>query len=179
VHPTKPPFPGDEVIPTARLVMDRELTLAGPPDAVWPWLEQLGKGRAGWYLPHAAERLLPRSRRAARTVQPHWLGLRPGDRIPDYGPGDPWFEVRQISRPEHLVLFSERSRLRGGRPPLRLTWALLLSPIDGGRSHLHLRLRVDLGKAPGPLATYGGGALDLATVRLLERGLNERLRAAP
>ena len=61
------------------------------------------------------------------------------------------------------------------RPPVRMTWALALSPGTPGRSHLHLRLRLDLGRPAGPLATYGGGAIDLLTVRLLERGLNERL----
>jgi len=59
-------------------------------------------------------------------------------------------------------------------------WALVLSP-DGpagdpqAGTHLHLRLRLDLGKPAGPLATYGGGAMDLATVWLLGRGLAERV----
>ena len=63
-----------------------------------------------------------------------------------------------------------------------MTWALVLSP-DGptgdpqAGTHLHLRLRLDLGKPAGPLATYGGGAMDLATVWLLGRGLAERLSA--
>jgi len=46
--------------------MDHVFTVAAPPAAVWPWLVQLGKKRAGWYLPAAAERFLPPGRRAAR-----------------------------------------------------------------------------------------------------------------
>lgn len=46
---------------------------------------------------------------------------------------------------------------------------------EPGRSRLHLRLRVDLGGPPGPVAKYGGRAVDAATVWFLGRGLNERL----
>ena len=177
-----PELPGDHVLPHADPVMDRHLHLAAPVEQVWPWLEQLGKGRAGWYLPAAVERLLPRGRRAARRVDPRWLGLRVGDVVPDWGPGDPTFEVLEIEPPRHLVYWSERPRLprRGAaRPPMRLTWALVLSPDGPDRCSLHLRLRLDLGGPAGPVATYGGGAVDALTVGLLGRGLAERLRPAP
>ena len=62
---------------------------------------------------------------------------------------------------------------------MRMTWALVLSPAGPDRSHLHLRLRLDLGKPAGPVATYGGGAVDRLTVALMGRGLDERLRATP
>lgn len=171
-------FAGDELLPDAQLVMDRDLTLGAPPADVWPWLEQLGKDRAGWYLPRSVERLVPPARRASRSVDERWQ-LQVGDRIPDWGPGDPTFELVGRVEPHHLVYWSERQRRprRGGqRPPLRLTWALVLSPVDGARTHLHLRLRADLGRKPGPLVRYGGGAMDLATVWLMGRGLDERLR---
>jgi hypothetical protein len=38
---------GDELVPDANLVFDRSRTISAPPDAVWPWLLQLGKHRAG------------------------------------------------------------------------------------------------------------------------------------
>lgn len=175
-------LPGDDVLPHAGLVMDRHLVLAGTPDVVWPWLEQLGKERAGWYLPRAVERAVPRRRRASRSVEPRWLGLAVGDRVPDWGPGDPTFEVAEIDPPRHLVYISERARRpRRGvpRPPVAMTWALVLSGAGVGESALHLRLRLDLGKPPGPVATYVGGGFDLLTVRLLGQGLNERLSERP
>ncbi len=171
-------LPGDDVLPNARLVMDRILTLAAPPAEVWPWLEQLGKRRAGWYLPRRVERFVPPSRRAARRIEPRWLGLSIGDAIPDWGRGDPQFEILEIERPRHLVYWSSRPRRPRrdrARDPMRLTWALVLSERGAASSELHLRLRVELGHDPGPVATYGGGAMDRATVALLGRGLNERL----
>lgn len=159
--------------------MDRCLLLAGSPETVWPWLEQLGKNRGGWYLTRAVERFIPPSRRAARTIEPRRLGLRRGDEIPDWGPGDPTFTVLEIERAHHLVYWSQRPRKdRGGtaRPPIKLTWALVLTALGPTASRLDLRLRLDLGNPPGPIATYGGGAMDRLTVWLLGKGLNERLR---
>ena len=43
------PLPGDDLV-RADVVMDRGFDLPAPPDEVWPWLVQLGKRRAGWYL---------------------------------------------------------------------------------------------------------------------------------
>jgi hypothetical protein len=174
-------LPGDGVLPHADPVIDRHLRLSAPPVAVWPWLEQLGRNRAGWYLPHRLERLLPPRRRALRHVDERWLGLRVGDVVDDWGPGEPTFELLEIERPRHLVWWSERPRRprRGAaRPPLRMTWALVLSPDGVDASRLHLRLRLDLGGPAGPVATYGGDAVDWLTVALLGRGLEERLTAA-
>jgi hypothetical protein len=43
--------PGDDMIARPDVVMDRAFTVAAAPAAIWPWLVQLGKQRAGWYLP--------------------------------------------------------------------------------------------------------------------------------
>lgn len=177
--PQPTPLPGDDVLPHADPVIERHLHLPGAPEDVWPWLEQLGKHRGGWYMPRTVERMVPARRRALRYVDEGFLGLQVGDLIDDWGPGDPSFELLRIERPHHLVWWSERPRRprRGvARPPMRLTWALVVSPVDGLRTHLHLRLRLDLGKPAGPVATYGGDAVDWLTVWLLGRGLEERLR---
>jgi hypothetical protein len=58
--------PGDGLVEPTDVVMDRAFTVEAPRDEVWPWLVQLGKGRAGWYLPGAIKRFLPSSRHAAR-----------------------------------------------------------------------------------------------------------------
>ena len=62
--------PGDDIVAAADVVMDRAFTVPGHPEDVWPWLEQLGKTRGGWYLTRGVERVLPRSRRALRRIDP-------------------------------------------------------------------------------------------------------------
>ena len=126
-------FPGDDVLPGAALVIDHRRQLPAPPESVWPWIVQLGKGRAGWYLPGAVERVLPARFRGARRIHARWQHLSVGARVPDYGGRDEWLEVVTIEAPTALVYRSER---RG----TSFTWSLLLTERSGG-STIHLRFR--------------------------------------
>ncbi len=164
--------PGDDLIARPDVVMDRAFTVAAPPSAVWPWLVQLGKQRAGWYLPRSAERLRPAPRRAARSVEPRWQGLAVGDVVPDYGGRNETFEAVILDPPSALVYRSVRGRMN-------VTWSITLLPIApdavaSARTRVHLRLRL------GPvrrkwLATTGGELIDALTVAGMAAGLRERL----
>lgn len=167
-------LPGDDIVPGARVVMDRATTLPAPPEVVWPWLVQLGKQRSGWYMPAWVETVIPRARRGIRTVEPRWQGLAVGDVIPDWGGADATFEVAVLDPPHALVHRSTRPRRHGGT--LEVSWALVLTPVPGGRTRLQLRLRIsELGhRAPALIRTVGG-LMDEATVRPMFAGLRERM----
>lgn len=159
-------LPGDELVSPADVVMDRAFSLPAPPDEVWPWLVQLGKRRAGWYLPRWFERLVPPGRRGLRTLDPAYLSLAVGDVIPDWGGRDATFTVAELEPGHHLLHTSVRGRTR-------VTWCLRLAP-EGTGTRLHLRLRL----APVKhrlLAEHGGGAFDRLTVAGLAAGLRERV----
>ena len=161
------PLPGDQVVPVADVVMDRGFDLPAPPDEVWPWLLQLGRRRAGWYLPRAVERLVPPSRRAVRDVRPQWQGLAVGDVVPDWGGAHATFEVVEVVAPHHLVYRSQRGRTA-------LTWVIALRSTGETGTRVHLRLRL----APvrrTRLAHVVGGFFDAVTVAGMAAGLRERL----
>ena len=42
-------LPGDEIVVPDVGSVTRAITIAAPPEKVWPWLVQIGLGRAGWY----------------------------------------------------------------------------------------------------------------------------------
>ena len=158
--------PGDHLVPVADVVMDRGFDVPGAPEQVWPWLVQLGKQRAGWYLPRAVERLLPPARRAARSIEPRWQGLAVGERIPDYGGPEEFFEAVEVQPARHLVYRSERGRMQ-------VSWAITLTATaTGTRVHLRLRLapvrRVWLAESLGEL-------VDVLTIAGMAAGLRERL----
>lgn len=159
--------PGDGIVDPADVVMDRAFTVPGTPDRVWPWIVQLGKRRAGWYLPRRLERFLPPSRRALRTIDPRWQQLAVGDVIPDYGGPRETFTVAEVAAPHVLVYTSVRRTVR-------MSWSITLAPgPDGTRIHLRLRL--------GPvrrkwLANSAGEWLDRLTVAGMAAGLAERVR---
>jgi hypothetical protein len=151
--------------------MDRAFTIDASPNQVWPWLVQLGKGRAGWYLPTWVERGIPRSRRGIRHLDPRFLGLAAGAVVPDWGGADATFTALSVEPPSHLLYGSRRGRVD-------LTWVLVLSAVPGGATRLHLRLRLAHVRHR-LLARSAGGLLDLVTVMGLAAGLRERLRQPP
>ena len=162
------PMPGDDVVAPADVVMDRAFTLDAPPEAVWPWVVQLGKRRAGWYLPALVERVVPPSRRGLRRLDERHRALDVGDVVPDWGGADATFTVVSLEPARHLLYRSTRGRTH-------LTWCLELTPLDGPRTRMHLRLRL----APvrhRRLAEGVGGLVDQLTVMGLAAGLRERLR---
>ena len=160
------PCPGDDVVDPADVVMDRGFDVPAAPDVVWPWLVQLGKDRAGWYLPRRLERVLSHRNRAARAIGARWQELAVGDVIPDYGGRDETFTVTEIVAPSTLVYRSRRGRMD-------VSWAIMLRPSGNG-TRVHLRLRL------GPvrrrwLATTVGELFDLLTIAGMAAGLAERV----
>lgn len=164
---------GDALLPHPDVVMDRGFTVPGAPDAVWPWVVQLGKARAGWYLPARIERWLPRGRRALDRVDAQWQGLQVGDVVSDYGGAHETFTVAEISPPSALVYTSRRGRTD-------LTWSITLHPADlnGGQTRVLLRLRLHPVRRVW-LARSAGEWVDALTVLGLAGGLRERLAPGP
>lgn len=58
-------LPGDGIVSDPQVSTDHAITIDAPPSAVWPWLLQMGWGRAGWYTarwvgaPNASHGLRP------------------------------------------------------------------------------------------------------------------------
>ena len=159
-------LPGDDLV-TADVVMDRAFELDAPPAEVWPWLVQLGKRRAGWYLPRSVELFVPPRRRALRHIEPRLLELEVGDVIPDWGGAGATFTLAAIRAPVLLLYTSRRGRTD-------LTWCLHLTGSPSGGTRVRLRLRL------GPvrrvrLAGTAGGFVDALTVTGLRAGLRERV----
>jgi hypothetical protein len=68
-----------------RPVSTRAITIDAPPDQVWPWLVQMGSGRAGFYTHEWVERLLfitYADGHSATRIHPEWQELHVGDRVP-------------------------------------------------------------------------------------------------
>ena len=139
---------GDDLVPNARLIATRAITIEAPPSAVFPWLRQMGFGRAGWYSYDWIDNL---GRRSAEVILPEWQQVGTGDVIPGGGPVG--FEVARADEPHALVL---RLASTGGvSDRIGFSLAYELRDRDGStRLVSRVRARVDL---PGG--------------RLIERGL--------
>ncbi len=104
-------LPGDEVVPQPVAQLTHAVTIHAPATAVWPWLVQMGYGRAGWYTNVWWYRLVDRyiwqvDMPRADRILPEFQRLAPGDVIPDGPPGKAYWTVARLEPERSLALFS-------------------------------------------------------------------------
>jgi hypothetical protein len=126
------PLPGDDLIRRADLVATRAVTIHAPAARVWPWIAQMGQGRAGLYGYDALENLVGCDMHSADRIVPEWQDVAVGDAFRLH-PDVP-LEVVAVEPDRRLVI-------RGGVPlgdapeaPFDFTWAFILEepdPADG------------------------------------------------
>ena len=125
-------MPGDELIPGAGQAT-RAIAIEGQPEEVWPWLAQLGYGKAGWYSYDWIDNDFQPS---AKRIISKYQDLKVGDKIlmmPEMG-----FVVQSIDEPNSIV-----SVLEDGST----TWCLALYP-ENGSTRLVSRWRPKFEKTP-------------------------------
>jgi len=130
-------MPGDELVPAARLVSTRAVTINAPPDAVWPWLVQIGRGRGGLYSYDALENLVGLDIHSADEILPEHQDLSPGDLVRLGKPGSPCFRVASVDPGLALVLISANPVTQEPVPtPVTggtgATWQWELLPVRNG-----------------------------------------------
>lgn len=142
------PMPGDELVPEPRLESTRAVTIAALPEAVWPWLAQLGQGRGGLYSYDALENVVGLDIHSADVILPQHQQLRSGDVVRLGKAGSPCFRVASVEPGRALARISAEPSTevppRTPVPPgsLGATWQWLLQPVDGGtRTRLITRQR--------------------------------------
>lgn len=159
---TEAALAGDELIPDPMQTETRGVTIDAPVSQVWPWLIQMGFGRAGWYSFDAMDRRYP----SADVILPEFQKLEPGEILPIYQGGG--FEVRTVDPQKALVLFTDTSTMekqaeaaglvteeqleeakskrgqfgRGSYPDFSASWAFILKPTEDGQTRLIERFRV-------------------------------------
>ena len=122
-------MPGDELVPEPSFTATRAITIDAPPEAVWPWLVQLGHGRAGWYSYDLFDNA---ARPSAERILPQYQELEVGD----------W--VAMSSKLKETTAFRVKAldpnwRMLWAKP--HSTWAWKLVPIEGGSTRLITRVK--------------------------------------
>jgi hypothetical protein len=188
-------LPGDDLVPVPTAIDTRAITIDAPPEAVWPWLVQMGYGRAGWY---SYDQLDNRGQSSGQLL-PAWQRLEVGDIMPTHPDGG--FEVRLVEPGRALALSLDSALiasqaavasadradvpaglaasgifLRQAPQDFDASWTFVLEPLDGGRTRLIERFRVRFGKS-GPAFRVIAPAMGFGVFVMMRRqmlGLRDR-----
>lgn len=164
------PMPGDELYPNAQYKSTRAITIDAPPSAVWPWLVQVGGGRAGFYSNDLLDNL---GRSSATSIMPELQNLDTGQWIPMTPSGVPSpqtaFKVHSFAPGEWLLWAKPDS-----------TWAWRLTPTSTGGTRLITRIHT-VYDWKQPFSALLGVLLmefgDFAMLRRMLRGIKTRAEA--
>jgi hypothetical protein len=96
-------LPGDDLLPGASLVTTRAITINAPPEAIWPWLVQMGSGRGGAYTYDWIENLFGLNMHSADTVLPQYQDVEVGNEFP-LGPGRAAMRVVVLDPPRAFAV---------------------------------------------------------------------------
>ena len=131
------PVAGDDICADARVSATRCISIAAPPDEVFPWIRQMGFGKAGWYSHDWIDNL---GRRSATTVHPEWQDVHTGSSVP----GGPIDFVAALVQPSTAFVLTVA---RNGRFARRMCFTLayeLRHEDDGTRLVTRVRARIDI-----------------------------------
>ena len=133
---------GDDLCPNAHVSATRSITLAAPPEEVFPWLRQMGFGRAGWYSYDWIDNL---GRKSAIRVHDEWQDVTSGEPVP----AGPISFTATIVEPPHAFVLEIKSG-KSTQPWLHFTLAYELRAI-GDSTRLVTRMRSNIALPGGSL----------------------------
>ncbi len=160
-------MPGDERFPDAQFVATRSITIDAEAAAVWPWLVQVGCGRAGFYSNDLLDNL---ARPSAMTIVPELQHLEIGQWVPMSPSATPTdktaLRVDSFEVPSWLLWVKPDS-----------TWSWRLDPTASGSTRLVTRIHAVYDWSH-PLTAILGVLLmefgDFAMMRRMLRGIKTR-----
>jgi hypothetical protein len=167
-------LPGDALLPRAQFRSTRAITINAPPHDVWPWLVQVGCGRAGFYSDDLLDNL---GRPSATSLVSDLQHIEVGQWIPmspSRTPSDRTaFKVASFEANESLLWTKSDG-----------TWVWRLNPAENNGTRLVTRIHAVYDWQHPLLALVGVVLMefgDFAMQRRMLRGIKaraERLRVA-
>ena len=142
-------LPGDAISPRSSFQVTHAINIDAPPEAVWPWIVQIGQERGGFYSYTFLENLIGCDMHNAKSIVPEWQQRAVGDTV--------WFGTpkRFKGQARMVVALSEPNRDLALSTPvdwkrrqsldegLDMSWEFALQPKAGNKTRLIARLRYE------------------------------------
>jgi len=152
-------FPGKELIKDPVLDFRYDIVIETKPENIWPWIQQLGYHRGGWYIDTWWDKfeqkyfwplIVPKDARgtyrpASDVILQEYQNINKGDIIPDGPPGSAYYEGMDVKK-DHLLVLYATSHFKYMAPRFvyktkfaprgAFCWAFVLDEIEKNRSRL-------------------------------------------
>jgi hypothetical protein len=158
-------MPGDDLVPHAQFRPTRAITIEALPAAVWPWLVQVGFGRAGFYSNDLLDNFARPSR---QEIDPGLQNLEIGQWVsmsPTPSETTAW-KVDSFAQDEWLLWRKPDS-----------TWSWVLRDLGNGSTRLISRARVHYDWSRPAYSAFGVVLMefgDFAMMRRMLLGIKQR-----
>jgi len=147
----------DDLIPEPMASITHAITIDAPPVEVWPWLIQMGAGRAGWY---SWDFIDNGGVRSARSILAELQSVEIGQIFPAIPGADDVFVLHALDPQRHLVLC-----VPSPSEGFLVSWEFTLESLDDNVTRLIVRGRI----AENWLTDIGGQADATGGPILIER----------
>jgi len=140
-------LPGDQLSPHAYHTITHAVNVQAPPEAVWPWIAQIGQDRSGFYSYTFLENLAGCQMPSVHRIVPEWQNRAGGDTVWFAAPtryGGNARMVATIVEPQRsltLATPADWKRFQSGDEGQDTTWTFALVPKPGGMTRLIARTR--------------------------------------
>lgn len=156
-------MPGDEDVPNPSFDATRGVIVCAPPEAIYPWIVQIGVTRAGWYSYDLLDNL---ARPSARQILPQHQRIYPGQILPMSPDGKDGMCVKEFCENE-WILWNDKAG--------DTTWFWGLYPQGENRTRLVTRVRMRyVWNSPAALFNLLVEFADLPMMRKCLLGIKER-----
>jgi len=163
-------LPGDTPDRSANFELQHAVTVNAPPEAVWPWLVQLGQDRAGFYSYDWLERAFGVDIHNVTEIRKEWQTRAAGDRVRATQPGylggvlgtDLGWTVNEVHPNRAMVL--------------RYWGSFVLEPAADGKTRFIIRTKVGDPRIPAWAAPLDMVAFELPHF-IMERRMMLRIKA--
>ena len=136
-------LPGDEIIANPIGSVTDAITIRRPPKEVWPWLVQMGAGRAGWY---SYDFIDNGGRRSADRIIPEFQTITVGDLFPATPGATDAFMLMGYDSDRSLIL----AWVPEPNASPVTTWAFILEGSEAGSTRL-----IERGRVRSPYRPFG------------------------
>jgi len=172
-------LPGDGLTEEPVEQCTRAISIAAPPDRVWPWLVQMGADRGGFYSYDWLENLFGLDIHNADRIVPEWQHLAVGDMVWANRARTGGWVVEKVVSNEALVMkvadaATGRAVRRSEGVGFEFQWTFALRPDADGGTRLLIRERTAFGRRSTRLLMTPVGPVSFLMTRKMLDGIRRR-----